>query len=108
MNDPDSRVAKMKAEKLNYGLLAELNTRPRTTYLARLRNPNPEIRSLSHGRGETNPRRGVTARPVIAPGYTFGTVTDQIASVVLTRKTPLFWFAASASDSRCCWCSCGR
>jgi molybdopterin-containing oxidoreductase family membrane subunit len=32
--------------------------------------------------------------PVIAPGYTFGTVTDQIASVVLTRRTPLFWFAA--------------
>jgi Ni/Fe-hydrogenase subunit HybB-like protein len=29
--------------------------------------------------------------PVIAPGYTFGTVTDQIASVVLTRRTPLFW-----------------
>jgi Ni/Fe-hydrogenase subunit HybB-like protein len=29
---------------------------------------------------------------VIAPGYTFGTVTDQIASVVLTRRTPPFWF----------------
>ena len=33
------------------------------------------------------------AKPVIAPGYTFGTVTDQISSVVLTKKTPLFWFA---------------
>ncbi|HEV3331366.1 MAG TPA: TAT-variant-translocated molybdopterin oxidoreductase [Bryobacteraceae bacterium] len=43
INDPDSRVAKMKAEKLNYGMLADLNTRPRTTYLAGLRNPNPEI-----------------------------------------------------------------
>jgi MoCo/4Fe-4S cofactor protein with predicted Tat translocation signal len=43
INDPNSRVAKMKAEKLNYGLLADLNTRPRTTYLATLRNPNPEF-----------------------------------------------------------------
>jgi len=31
---------------------------------------------------------------IIAPGYTFSTITDQISSVVLTRKTPLFWFAA--------------
>ncbi len=30
---------------------------------------------------------------IIAPGYTFGSVTDQIATVVLTKKTPLFWFA---------------
>ncbi len=43
INDPNSRVTKMKAEKINYGLLADLNTRPRTTYLAALRNPNPEI-----------------------------------------------------------------
>ena len=32
--------------------------------------------------------------PVIAPGYTFGTITDQISSVVLTRRTPAFWVAA--------------
>jgi molybdopterin-containing oxidoreductase family iron-sulfur binding subunit len=43
INDPNSRVAKMKAEKLNYSMLDDLNTRPRTTYLASLRNPNPEI-----------------------------------------------------------------
>src|SRR6185437_10722289 len=32
-------------------------------------------------------------REIIAPGYSFGSVTDQIATVVLTKKTPLFWFA---------------
>jgi MoCo/4Fe-4S cofactor protein with predicted Tat translocation signal len=43
MNDPNSRVAQLKAQPHNYGLLVELNARPRTTYLARIRNPNPEI-----------------------------------------------------------------
>ncbi len=47
LNDPKSEVARWKESSLNYGLLAELNTMPRTTYLAALRNPNPEIKD--HG-----------------------------------------------------------
>src|SRR5579871_1808832 len=43
INDPKSRVAQLKAQARNYSLLEELNTRPRTTYLGRLRNPNAEI-----------------------------------------------------------------
>jgi molybdopterin-containing oxidoreductase family iron-sulfur binding subunit len=43
LNDPNSRVARLQAEARNYALLADLNTRPRTTYLAAVRNVNPEL-----------------------------------------------------------------
>jgi MoCo/4Fe-4S cofactor protein with predicted Tat translocation signal len=43
LNDPKSEVRKLKQEGLSYGLLSDLNTRPRTTHMAALRNPNPEI-----------------------------------------------------------------
>jgi molybdopterin-containing oxidoreductase family iron-sulfur binding subunit len=43
INDPNSRVSKIKANERHYALLDDLNTRPRTTYLSQLKNPNPEI-----------------------------------------------------------------
>ncbi len=43
IRDPKSRVAVAKTSPRNYDLLAELNTKPRTSYLARIRNPNPDL-----------------------------------------------------------------
>ncbi len=43
INDPESEVARLKAQPLNFSMLAEIGTQPRTSYLARLENPNPEL-----------------------------------------------------------------
>jgi Fe-S-cluster-containing dehydrogenase component/anaerobic selenocysteine-containing dehydrogenase len=45
LNDPDSRVAGMAASQRGYHLLAELGVRPAITYLARIRNPHPDLKA---------------------------------------------------------------
>ncbi len=46
INDPNSRVSRAKASPRDYSLLAELGTKPRTTYLAGVRNPNPALAAI--------------------------------------------------------------
>ena len=98
INDPNSRVARLKASSLNYALLAELNSRPRTTYMAIVRNPNTELEpATGHGgggrslmaaaQGHPHDRAAAVSEdalrvppPVIAPGHTFASVTDKISA----------------------------
>jgi len=56
INDPESRVAQLKAEAHNYGLLAELGTRPRTSYLGAVKNPNPALQTKLPGQEKEAPR----------------------------------------------------
>ena len=43
INDADSEITRLKQQPTNYALLEELGTRPRTSYLAKITNPNPEL-----------------------------------------------------------------
>jgi len=43
INDPESLVSRVKKQNRDYGMLAHLNTQPRTTYQAKIRNPNPAL-----------------------------------------------------------------
>jgi molybdopterin-containing oxidoreductase family iron-sulfur binding subunit len=52
INDPNSRVTQLKKNPLTYGLLEELNTKPRTTYLAVVRNPNTALEPAAPARTE--------------------------------------------------------
>ena len=68
LNHETARVKQWKDEPPNYALLAELNTQPRTTYLAALRNPNPELDEIEGGRSHGMRRnRGTRER---RPGET--------------------------------------
>jgi molybdopterin-containing oxidoreductase family iron-sulfur binding subunit len=49
INDPAAAVLRWKAEPTTYGLLAELNTMPRTTHIAQVRNENPAVTQATKG-----------------------------------------------------------
>jgi molybdopterin-containing oxidoreductase family iron-sulfur binding subunit len=62
--DPNSRVTALKASARNYSLLDELNTKPRTTYLAAVRNPHPSLpHHVSVGGHETDHDSEAGAQP---------------------------------------------
>ncbi len=73
IKDPESRVSQMKAQDRNYRLLEYLNVNTRTSYLARIRNPNPKmpdaraigVASPEH-EAETEHKKGKHAEPAEA------------------------------------------
>ena len=58
LNDPNSAVAKAHASNRSYGMLSELNVKPRTQYLARIRNLNPVLVESSHDIHEQKQEHG--------------------------------------------------
>ena len=58
INDPDSKVAQLKKQQRSYQVLADINTRPRTTYVAEVLNLNQE---LEQARVEHQPEPAASA-----------------------------------------------
>jgi MoCo/4Fe-4S cofactor protein with predicted Tat translocation signal len=66
LNDPNSKVAKLHASPLSYGLLEELNTKPRLQYLAKVRNPSVTFDHTGHGHDDEHHESGGSDH---APGH---------------------------------------
>jgi molybdopterin-containing oxidoreductase family iron-sulfur binding subunit len=74
VNDGAARVVALKREPRTYGALAELNVRPRTTYLAAVRNPNPDIEPfVPHGHAPSDTHdEGLKLAPAMEGGELVG------------------------------------
>ena len=88
--DPSSEVNRRKRSPLDYALLAELNTRPRTTYLARIVNPAPGL-----GRATPDASRADSVRPLAALGVRIH------ARLRITDKSPASCSRRSRLDLVC-------
>ena len=73
IRDRSSRVVAAKSDPRNYALLEELNTKPRTTYLAKVRNPNPDLEP-STSSGSAAPHSANPAGPGAAASHETGPV----------------------------------
>jgi len=94
INDPNSKVAKLKAQQRHYTLLGELNSRPRTTYLGAVR-----IRTRSWKRHERNAEFAAGARAGnrgLRPGHTYASVTDKICVGGADAALGIGWLAGFA------------
>ena len=103
INNPDSAVVRRKATVLNYVLLEELNTWPRTSYLSLVRNNNPWIGIEERDDGRDRPARR-TAGHRAGRQPRFAEPADQ-QSVSCGRRRRCGGGSGSGSGSRCCWFS---
>ena len=99
ISDPASKVSRIKSQARNYDLLGELNTKPRTSYLARLRNPNPEMpagRPCTGRSARMNPQadRTIGRLPRWLTGdHDFASISDLVCGLV-ERPAPRWWWLA--------------
>jgi Fe-S-cluster-containing dehydrogenase component len=68
LGGPAWEVSRLKASPLNYGMLADLNTRPRTTYLARVTNPNPQLAVAGSGAPAASAAAASAGTALATPG----------------------------------------